>query len=300
MTQRTSFTTTTRGLDRSAPAMRLFDKAKRFGIWNPSDLDFEQDKADWARFDAQEREVILHVISLFQAGEEAVTLDLLPLIMTIAREGRLEEELFLTTFLWEEAKHVDFFGRFLTEVTGAHGDLTRFESDAYRLLFYDQLPNALNALHNDPSPEAQVRAAVTYNMIVEGVLAETGYHGFFTIFDREGLLPGTREGIYRLKQDESRHIAYGIYLISRLIAADPSLWQVAETTMNTLLPVAMNVITDIFMRYRPMPFGLELNEFAMYAMGQFNKRMARIEKARDSSLADLNQLTQQIIESDDG
>ncbi len=35
--------------------------------------------------------------ALFQAGEEAVTLDLLPLIMVIAQEGRPEEEMFLTS-----------------------------------------------------------------------------------------------------------------------------------------------------------------------------------------------------------
>jgi hypothetical protein len=29
------FATTTRGLDRNVPAMRLYEKAKRHGIWNP-------------------------------------------------------------------------------------------------------------------------------------------------------------------------------------------------------------------------------------------------------------------------
>ena len=27
--------------------MRLFEKAKRLGVWNPSDLDFSQDREDW-------------------------------------------------------------------------------------------------------------------------------------------------------------------------------------------------------------------------------------------------------------
>ena len=47
MTAHTSFATTTRGLRRDLPAMRLFEKAKRFGIWNPSDIDLSQDKRDW-------------------------------------------------------------------------------------------------------------------------------------------------------------------------------------------------------------------------------------------------------------
>ena len=31
---------------------------------------------------------------------------------------------------------------------------------------------------------------MTYNMIVEGVLAETGYQGYFTALERRGLMPG--------------------------------------------------------------------------------------------------------------
>ena len=98
--------------------MRLFEKAKRLGIWNPSDIDFSQDRADWLRLTPLEQEVLLHLTALFQAGEEAVTGDILPLLFTIANEGRVEEEaIYLTTFLFEEAKHTDFFRRFLDEVT---------------------------------------------------------------------------------------------------------------------------------------------------------------------------------------
>ncbi len=267
--------------------MRLFEKAKKFGVWNPSDIDMTQDVKDWASFNATEREFLLHVLSFFQGGEEAVTLDLLPLIMTIAKEGRLEEEMFLTTFLWEEAKHVDFFGRFLSEVATDAGDLTRFSSPDYNALFHDALPNALQALHTDSSPTAQIRASTTYNMIVEGVLAETGYHGLFTAIDSLGVLPGLREGIYRLKQDESRHIAYGLYLLSRLIQDDPSLFAVAEEQMNKLLPLTMGVISDIFMDYPEPPFGLDMMDFTMFAMGQFEKRMGVLERAKTASLAEI-------------
>src|SRR5512141_2169792 len=104
-----SFATTTRGLNRDLPAMRLYEKAKRLGIWNPSDIDLSRDKADWSTLNEQERDLILRLLSMFVAGEEAVTLDLLPLIGVIAEEGRVEEEIYLSTFLFEEAKHTDFF-----------------------------------------------------------------------------------------------------------------------------------------------------------------------------------------------
>lgn len=299
LTTHHAFTTTSRGLDRTTPPMRLFEKAKRFGVWNPSDIDFRQDAADWQRLSALEQEVLLHLTSLFQAGEEAVTADILPLIMTVAAEGRLEEELYLTTFLFEEAKHTDFFRRFLDEVAGARVDLSYFHSPSYRAIVYDALPAAMQRLLTDPSPAAQVRASVTYNMIVEGVLAETGYHAYLSALERNGLMPGQCQGIRLLKQDESRHIAYGIHLISRLVAMDDTLWAMAEETMNALLGPALGVVADTFARYPVMPFGLEEGEFAYYALSQFQKRLERLERARGASLQDIDQITADAIDHDD-
>ena len=301
----THFATTTHGLRRDAPAMRLYEKAKRLGIWNPSDIDLSRDRDHWLALADDERDILLRLTAMFQAGEEAVTLDLLPLIMTIAAEGRIEEEMFLTTFLFEEAKHTDFFGRFLSEVVapdagGSLGDLSRYHSDNYRAVFYHALPQALGVLQTDRSPAAQVRAAVTYNMLVEGMLAETGYHAYFTVLERADLMPGTRRGIALLKQDESRHIAYGIYLLSRLVAEDAALWDVLEEQVNELLPAALGVIADVFAAYDPVPFGLVEEDFIEYGLAQFQKRVGRLERARDMSLNEIMRATNTVIERDDG
>jgi ribonucleoside-diphosphate reductase beta chain len=277
--ERHAFVSTGRGLSRGSVPMRLWRKAKRFGIWNPEDLDFTRDRADWERLDDEQRDLLLRLTGLFLAGEESVTLDLLPLVMTIAREGRLEEEMYLTTFLWEEAKHVDFFHNgFLRNIAPDAGDLSRYHTPAYRMIFCEELPRAMGALLSDPGPAAQVRAAATYNMIVEGVLAETGYEAYFTALQRNDLMPGLREGIAHLKRDESRHIAYGVYLLSRLIAEDPSLWAVAEARMNELFPVALQMIHEIFAAYDEVPFGLRLDDFAHIAVTNFGRRVRRLER----------------------
>jgi ribonucleoside-diphosphate reductase beta chain len=297
--EHTSFATTTRGLDRSLPPMRLYEKAKKLGIWNPSDIDFTKDKSDWAKFTGEEKDLIWLLLALFVAGEEAVTLDLLPLIEVVAREGRIEEEMYLTTFLFEEAKHTDFFRRFLDEVCDAPVDLSGYHTDNYKQIFYHALPEALLGLKSDSSPAAQVRASVTYNMVVEGVLAETGYHAFFTMLERNDLMPGLRKGIALLKQDESRHIAYGVYLLSRLVAAHPAEWDNLETHMNSLLPLAIGVIGDAFARYEVVPFGLVEDDFINYAMDQFSRRFERLEKARGQSLDEVNRVARQRIEAED-
>jgi len=289
----TSFATTTRGLNRDLPPMRLYEKAKKLGIWNPSDIDLTKDKQDWAGFTDEEKDLCLLLLSMFVAGEEAVTLDLLPLIQAVAQEGRIEEEMYLTTFLFEEAKHTDFFRRFMDEVAEAGVDLSRFHGDNYRQLFYEALPEALNALRSDPSPASQIRASVTYTMIVEGVLAETGYQAFFTMLERNDLCPGLRKGISLLKQDESRHIAYGVYLLSRLMAEHPDEWDKMQMQMNMLLPSAIGVIGDAFARYEVVPFGLKEDDFVNYAMSQFSKRFERLEKARGASLDEINRVAKE-------
>jgi ribonucleoside-diphosphate reductase beta chain len=279
-TSRTAFRTTSAdGLRYDSLPMRLYQKAKRLGTWDPQQLDFTRDRADWLTLNDDQQKAILQITSLFQAGEEGVTVDLLPLIMVIAEEGRLEEELFLTTFLWEEGKHVELFRRFLDEVCEARGDLHGFHTPSYRKLFYEELPAAMQRLRHDASPEAQVRAAVTYNMIIEGVLAETGYHSYFLALERNDLMPGLRGGIGLVKRDESRHIAYGVHLLSRLIANDPTMWAVADEQMSELLAPAMAFIEESFADYGPVsPLGVPLDELMTFAQSQFQKRLDRIRR----------------------
>ena len=288
---RTSYQTTNgTGLNRDSLPMRLWEKAKKYGIWNPAAIDFTQDKIDFQTLDDNEKKFVMQTISQFQAGEEAVTLDLLPLIMAVAKEGRLEEEMFLTSFLWEEAKHVDGFNRFINEVTEFGGqDIDHMMVPSYKLIFNQLLPNALNALKDDPSPVNQVIASTTYNMIVEGVLAETGYYGLFKVLDEKNMMPGLREFVGKLKQDESRHIAYGIYLISRLVAENgEEVWEAFNNQMNMLLMPAMQVVTESYDKFEVVPFDVDVNELTNYAMGQFQKRLARIQKARTQSIEELN------------
>jgi ribonucleoside-diphosphate reductase beta chain len=298
MAVREGFRSTSGGLRDSFP-LRLYGKAKRLGTWDPAAIDLTRDREHWAGFDDLERETMLSLTSLFAAGEEAVTLDLLPLVLAIAREGRIEEELYLTTFLFEEGKHTELFARFLSEVAGSPPELERYHVPSYRTLFYDELPAAMNRLLTDSSPEALARAAVTYNMIVEGVLAETGYESYHASLAANGLLPGLCAALVQIKRDESRHIAYGIFLLSRLVAADPAIWDVIEARMNELFPHALGVVAETFERYESgvTPFGLEQSTFVDFATRQFTKRHDRISKARGKTLAEIDALAEAEVDA---
>ena len=290
MAARAGYVTTSTGLRMDSFPMRLYQKAKRLGTWDPAAFDFAQDRRDWESLDELQRETILSLTSLFVAGEEAVTLDLLPLVMAIAREGRIEEELYLTTFLFEEGKHTELFSRFLQEVAGGPTDLDRFHVPSYRTLFYEELPAAMDRLLADSSAEALARASVTYNMIVEGVLAETGYHSYHESLVANGLMPALCAALVEVKRDESRHIAYGVYLLSRLVAEDAAVWDVIDARMQELFPYALGVVTETFDQYEDgiTPFGLELSTFTDYATAQFGKRYDRIARSHGKSLAQVD------------
>lgn len=302
-TAHSHFTTAHRRLNRESFPWRLYARALRQGTWNPHAIDFSQDRRDWQTLAPQEQDILLRLTAMFQAGEEAVTLDLLPLVQVMAQEGRLEEEMFLTTFLADEAKHTDFFDTFLQEVAQTRADLSRYHLANYQAVFYQALPQVLGRLREDPSPAAQVRAAVTYNLIVEGVLAETGYHAYLTVLEGNGILPGQRQGVVHLKQDESRHIAYGVYLIERLVAGQSELWDVAQEQMNKLLMSAMGVVQETFDFYSEagvvVPFGLIPEVFTDYALRQFEARLNRIASAAEMTVADVNRRYQQEISQQD-
>src|SRR2546427_9539893 len=195
--------------------MRLYHEAKRLGAWDPRALPLDQDVRDWARLTVTERDVLLRLTALFQAAEQSMTRDLLPLLMTVVREDRLEEELFLTTFLSEEARHTEFFRRVLDEVCHQSGDLQRYQTASFRKLFAEQLPLVMRRLLADPAPAAQAEALVTYSLVGEGVLGDAGYHLFATALAAGDRMPGFRDGLARAQADEAPHMAYGLFVLSR-------------------------------------------------------------------------------------
>ena len=228
-------------------------------FWNPADIDFSRDRADWERLSDDERHYATRLCAEFIAGEEAVTEDIQPFMSAMRAEGRLGDEMYLTQFAFEEAKHTQVFRMWLDAV-GITDDLHEYLEDVptYRKIFYEELPESLNALTTDPSPATQVRASVTYNHMVEGMLALTGYFGWHKICVERGILPGMQELVRRIGDDERRHMAWGTFTCRRHVAADDRNWDVFETRMNELMPLGLRLIEEGFALYDPMPFGLSV------------------------------------------
>jgi|SRR5579859_3675875 len=285
-------TTSAKGLRHDSVPMRLYQEAKRLGAWDPRGIGLRQDSHDWGRLQALERDLLLRLTALFQAGEESLTLDPPALLMRMVREDRFEEEMFLTTFLSEKAKHTEFFRRFLDEVCRAGEDLHRYHTPSFRKLFYEQLPQAMNRLLDDPSLAAQAEAVVRAMVIGEGVLAAIGYHVYATVLRPRKLMPGLMSGLSHMQRDETRHVEYGLFVLARLAVQDTGMRAVIAQQAYELLADALDTIREFFEPYPAVPFGLSRDAVLEYAIGQFSRCSTMIEKAIEREPAALTVTTE--------
>ena len=224
------------GINRDLLPWRLWSKAKKL-FWDPADIDYSRDVEDWQTMSDEVRVMVALGARGFMVGEEAVTLDILPLVRAISDEGRLEETIFLTSFVLEEAKHVDFFRTWFDAVgfdprsapqVGYGNGGQSYETGGGQDIFGGELQRVMTRLDTDRSPEAFLDAGLTYNQFIEGVAAIAGYKGWSKFFDAFKVLPGLQEGLSLIQRDERRHIAYGTYMCRRIIAAHPELWDFVE------------------------------------------------------------------------
>lgn len=255
----------------------LYHKSKR-NFWNPQDLDFTQDKHDWAALSQAQQNVLLHLSALFVGGEEAVTLDLAPYLLHVSQQGRYEDALYVATWTFEEAKHAEFFDRFHREVVGGSPELALLHVESWQQIFYQALPQAMGALQTDPSPASEVRALGTYNLIVEGVLAETGYRAYKEVLEKENLMPGLRKGLGYVQADEGRHIAFGLHSLSKLLHHYPQTQEVLEDVLAELIPAAVGVVQEVFAAHHPMPFDINEEDMVDYALRQMQHRTEVLQR----------------------
>ncbi|TCO58136.1 R2-like ligand-binding oxidase [Actinocrispum wychmicini] len=277
------------GLNWDSFPLRLFVKGNA-KFWNPADIDFSKDAADWETLTAEEKRSATYLVAQFIAGEEAVTEDIQPFMKAMATEGRLADGMYLTQFCYEEAKHTEVFRRWMDAV-GLTADLHPFvaENPYYRKLFYEELPGSLRVLESDPSPLNQIRASVTYNHVIEGTLALTGYYAWQKICARRGILPGMRELVRRIGDDERRHMAWGTFTCRRHVAADDSMFDAITQRMGELLPIALNMIQWVSDQFEePRPFETDPQEYITYAADRAQRRLGAISSARGTPVGQID------------
>ena len=202
----------------------LYRAAKRFGTWDPEQIDLAKDKRDFESLSSGKREQLTKVCALFYEGEVSVA-DTLAWFMLGFEDA--ERRAFLSTQIFEEVKHAEFFQRYFREVLG-DVDTRQYLVPEYRGVLLDELRQRGEAIgaavmnHDSGGLErAMVLGVAHYMGIVEGLLAVTGYDYFEEMLGRENICPGLHEGIRQIRIDEGRHLTHGMDYLREKITAKP-------------------------------------------------------------------------------
>ena len=227
--------------------------------WDPAEIDFEQDLETLRSHEFWDRtepatgpdgapitfNILRTVLAMFGAGETEVTEDLAPLA---AVSEDIDDQLFLTTQLYEEAKHMDFFDRYWTEVINPverakglpESDPTedRWYPSGY-LEVLGRNGEAMHRLLEEDTPETRARAYCHYHLTVEAIIAQAGYYllsnGFGEASRDSPHLPGLVEGVTNIRGDEGRHVGYGLAKTRELVASGAVDPELVESTIGSLI-----------------------------------------------------------------
>lgn len=248
----------------------------RHQAWDPGAIDLTVDRDHWAmiqRDHAAERfpEQILLLCSLFAAGEQSVTETLSPFLAAMGRAGLgVDKELFLTSQVYDEARHFEFFARYFAEVLADAPPLAL--PAAPRAVLVDDLADVANRIRREDDGAALRRLLVEgvshYMGVVEAMLARTGYRGVSDALASRGWLPGLREGFRLIRRDEGRHVSFGIHFVREVAAGDPDLRGVVAGTFERHLPNVIGTV-GLFDYPRPIVAVDPLITFALAASRQF-------------------------------
>ena len=139
-----------------------------------------------------------------------------------------EQKYFLATQQVDEARHAVFFKRFMEEVVGiggthrrrARGDPARSSPGASSRCSTGSSACRTSS-GSDRSIPKLAQAITLYHVVIEATLAQPGQHFITSYLEDRKLLPGFREGMENVAQDEQRHIGFGVKMLSDLRQMDP-------------------------------------------------------------------------------
>ncbi|WP_408957231.1 ribonucleotide-diphosphate reductase subunit beta [Natrinema sp. 74] len=221
----------------------LYRKGKQEGTWDPDDYDLEQDRRDWQQFSEDEQRRFLATCSGFYDGEEDVTRTLAPYMMALDALPNeempfdtVQEEMYLAQQVYEEAKHTDLFSRYFEEVFETQ-ETAPYREGGYQEQgystddLYDTADDLLAAAESGDRTDlvyALGEAYLNYMGIVEAQLARGGYLSFDQMIElkaeqmgRDIVLESFQEAIGKVRQDETRHIENGRWILQQLAEAEP-------------------------------------------------------------------------------
>jgi ribonucleoside-diphosphate reductase beta chain len=264
--------------------------------WKATEIDFSKDKTDWAAQPEIVRENMLGAMMGFYQGEESVTRNLGPMLQAAPS---VEQEIFLSTQIVDEARHLVFFERFFTEVVGLQGDvqdqlaeIRQYHGPWYSTLFFDEalgLDGRTDRLRANPKDINLYAEVVTlYHMILEAGLALLGQRFLLDMCRGLDVLPGFYEGFMAVTRDESRHVGGGVRILRELHENDSAIGEHILKVMRESIPFSVRLITPpdedydpAMIDYIPQEYLQSPQESHRYSMTHILKRLSAAGFAKD-------------------
>jgi ribonucleoside-diphosphate reductase beta chain len=291
-------------LDRDSRGTRYYRNAVE-RHWDPFEIDLDTDRERLASYlgEADDPDQLFDMfrmsVARFGAGEQAVTEDLAPLATVL---DDLDDQMFITTQIYEEAKHTDFFDRYWREVVNPVEEAvgldrsvptdSRWFNAEYDELF-ERNERAMHRLLDAPTPENFARAYSHYHLVIEGILAQTGYYGLQQTFAPDQYpelphLPGLTEGFTKIRQDEGRHVGFGMAKLKGLVTEESVDPQLLDDTVTELMPLVNEIAANEDEQFTDR--GITPAELQEFATEKHVERMRQIRDA-DAEIPDVETLT---------
>jgi ribonucleoside-diphosphate reductase beta chain len=279
---------------------RKYEKATR-KFWDPKDFDYGPDRADWERMTGAQRAGVLTITVRIEAGEEAVTDELLPMLAAAHELGRFDWVMFLSSFMLEEARHSEFFNIWHREVCGittpeqkaAHWPLREHTKDpagrfrtgepVYEGIpkYGDALMEAVRSGDHRAIEQGFVRFAPLYNMWVEGVLTMPTYEIVLDTCGMWGVLATLCQGFRGILADEGRHITFGTEACRILISESPEYEALAHEIVDEYCGNAVGML-----EYQRNVPGLDLQKYQTQKIRHYRNRCREMRIVPNQELID--------------
>jgi ribonucleoside-diphosphate reductase beta chain len=249
--------------------------------WSPYAIDLSIDQGQWDGLDADQRELILYVLSSLMVAEERITTKFSGLV---GAHGSEEEATFLATQQVDEARHMQFYARFQDEViaspdtVAAHVSRARGSvTDAFRQIFDVSLVEAHEQLIAQPGDlSAKVKFVTLYHLVLESTLGLTSFKFITDYLTGNGLLPGFVAGYSKIHQDETGHIGYGVWFLRETVRNHPEQTATVRQTLRELLPLVADSLKLPGDGNASSVLAVSEDDLRHFALGGLTRRLAII------------------------
>jgi ribonucleoside-diphosphate reductase beta chain len=224
--------------------------------WEAGKIDLAVDATQWDGLEPGLKRPVADSVSWRRLRAQIATDALVPFVDAAPSE---EQQVFLTTRLVDEARHLVFFDRIRAEVFHDERDIEErtgtVDDESLRRLLVDMFPVASTRLHRQGAGgHALVQAEVVYGIAIAGALGLTEQEALVGFLQEEDVLPGLRRGLQREAIAARSTVVFSLGFLSASLARDEGAGAAMAQTLVETLPCVRSSLAALG-DSSPTPYG---------------------------------------------